>query len=669
MASDQRYLVQPNLYETPIYKTAIQPQADVMLVQPEQYDKRLIAAYERAVGNNSFRWYVRSTDSPTLPGWNYNPTNAGWISISDNNLNAYEYDLSRAVILLSFQLCTSGSQQNGYNANPLPAGAYVSPCPDCWFSQIQFRIGSTELSAQQGKQYMHKTAHLIKLMTYTPYYANLVAGYEFFYRDTGVDASATTQPFNHFCSTVTVGAGTYNTTAATTNTVQAWCGTLPNTTGVPFPAPASAGNGTAGSAQFMVVGGGNTATGLASATTYGGAWASQPTTLNTNGIPTPIDVMAGVGGIAGTVNADGNPYNNITPNLKYNDGFRQRCLVTGVNSVTSGGNYNTIVVPLIYYIRALEIFRATTSGIAYQMMLQRPPDYETMFSANNATAGNAISNPLPANAGVRIVDMKLCIPAYTPSAEWAGKLQERLNAGTVSVRKYVDCDLYPYTTQLTSGMTSFNVVFPAVSNRRPVAALLALQFASDHLQTQMGNTHRYIPFGVSTAQLQYGASTFYPPDGRYTINSMYNDNVTLYRDFMKVCDIVTGNTANCISYQDFVTHKYFVPFDLREIPPTGLPNGQSVNISIDVSFLGPVGSGQPLGASGGIPATPASIDSAGSKLPPFYGGTDNGRFSGTWQSGPPINGVIVWLFLFQERGVKLTETAAGVEITPDYDSI
>ena len=155
-----------------------------------------------------------------------------------------------------------------------------------------------------------------------------------------------------------------------------------------------------------------------------------------------VNPLAGAGAIAGSVNADGNPHFFIGDNPPYNQGFDKRIAKTINNAV------KTIWIPLRFQVNALEAMKDAESGMAIDLTLRRPMDAETMFSANNAAAGNAITAPIPQYAAVNIVNLQLLIPAYSPSDFWKNKMVEKLNHGALSVRKYIDCDVILATTQL-----------------------------------------------------------------------------------------------------------------------------------------------------------------------------------------------------------------------------
>jgi hypothetical protein len=557
--------------------------ANVVEVPPMIYNESEVTKFYREVGNRDFHWHIIASDNPQPAGWN-GPSRT--IRFTDT-LRNYEYDLNRCGLLMSYSLCTSGTQ--GAAPTNLNASSYVSPASDTFFDQVRFRIGATEISNMNGKEYMHKAAHIKKLLEYDPTHQSMIEGFEYFYPDTGTDGSATRVKFSATAEVATlngvtpVGAGTI--AAANTN----------NT--------------------FLlgVQGGAGTQLGPA------------------------VNPLAGVGGVAGTVNADGNPFFFITDNPVYNQGFDRR------TNKTLGNAINTIWIPLRFYVNALEAVKDAESGLAIEMILRRPIDPETMFAANNAAAGAAITAPVPQNAAVNIVNLQFLIPAYTPSDYWKSNITAKLNHGAVSVRKYIDCDVLLATSQLVPAATSANITWTAVCNRRPVGCLIAYQFAND-FQSQMGNTHRYFNPQFSSVQLQLGSGQFFP-EQQITLTPNNLDNVALYREFLRFSDITNGQQANCVDFKSFINHKFFVPFDMRDIRSESLPNGQSLNINFQANH-------------NAIRANPTGIDDAA-----------NGRYSGAVLAGTPVTpSVLVWLFLFVERAVQVKQTVTGVEILSDVDS-
>lgn len=615
----------------------------VTKVSPPFYDPKANEFF-RSTGNASFIWYIVQNDSPSPAGMN-SPSRL--IRFADT-LNKYEYDLYNSGILMSFSICNSGT-----SANPTPivptnpaAGTlgvltnYVAPVPDAFFDQVRFRIGSTELSAMSGKDNMHKYVHLTRLMTFNPNTQKDIDQYEYFYPDTGLDGGACTTPYSLYSNVLyapssATANGTPSATATTATPVVNYYngGVILNT-----PAGQSA-----PTAPVTYTG------------TGGGLASVVPQTISV----TDLFTYQPNGVAANDFYANGNPYFNLVPNQYYNDGFLKRNQRVGngqgggpngimASGYTGNQQTTTVWIPLRNYVRALNAFKTTISGLAYEIVLRRPIDGETMFSANIAplTRSGVVNDP--PLAGYSIYDIRLCIPAYTPDEAWKSKIMQKLANGQSSIRNYVDCDVIQAPANLSGGSTSCDIVWTQVCNRRPIAAFVAFQLITDY-QSQCGSTTRYYNFSPLTAQLKLGSSTYFPEQQLQTINMSGSsvDNATVFREFCRLVPLLQGDTVGCsLTMTDFVNHKYFVPFDLTCIENRGLPKGQSLNVEFKATF-------PPL------PTLPATADLS----PRFHGGWYS--YSG---NPPSTASIIPWLFLFQERAVKVNESLGGISIVPDIGS-
>lgn len=527
----------------------------------------------------------------------------------NENLKSYFYDFQNMGVLLTFKNQTAAAAPADY----LP-GNFLSIISDGFFSTVRVKVGTEEINYGYGfKDRMHKWAHLSKLMRYNPTYAKMVEEYEYFYPDTGEQASCDRRKF-----TVNARVGTL-----ATNVVTSALGGLVDVTGITqntilvghqgtVGAQASAVLLTPASAITLLAGGGPGASSVASLVDI---------TTSVSGIDITTNPNFGV--VANSVNPDGNPLFFIDDNKDYNKGFYARTKRSLTSAIT------TVWIPLKYYCPALEALGDVLTGVTLDVLLQRPLHADYMFSANKSSVAASVID-LPALGLITIEKCELHIPILEPDDERRNMLISKITNGITDIRKYIDVDIMQ-SSVFPVNTTTVIVDHINIIDRTPVAVFFGFQYAGEN-DKQTGNPHRYFNPKPSSSSVRIGNGASIPLNPFVTVAGG-NDYVTLYRAFMDVCDIMGTSHGNMIDYQSFLNHKFLFAFDLRQIDKSSFNLGANLKLTFNCNIAG-------------SPVVVADDNGA------------NGRFVGSAQTGP----FHVWTFLLMERALQVTQTSGGTTI-------
>lgn len=301
----------------------------------------------------------------------------------------------------------------------------------------------------------------------------------------------------------------------------------------------------------------------------------------------------------------------------------------------AASNIYTVWIPLIHYAPSLNAFPDVLTGFVLDVVIRKTLDAELCFYG---TDFNAVSAPK-----LNVIDAKLQVEMYTPDATGESIFKNRLIDAYTDVRKYIDLDIFQYPTLITG--TTTRADFTAVLDRKAVAVMFAYQFPNDY-QTISGNTNRYVNPYITDAYLQVGNGQRIPRDSYVGSNSTNQNYLEFWRSMTKVCDVVGNQHSMVLDYQSFANHKFFVAFDLREIDPTNFNLGGALKLSFNATHT----------------ACPANTAA-------YYDGFGiQGSGTGATTGSPPGSGTgyQLWMFLFIERSVRVSQTATGTTVESNY---
>lgn len=189
-----------------------------LLIKPQRFlDPNLLDKYIGEEGGKDFYWQTWPANSAGASTFNTSRANINFnVALADSY-----YLLPCSRLLVSLQVSQlSGSNPSSGVANPFPTTSNVAFTPDSLFSNVSAQIGSTEIADQSGKlTYNYMATHLLKCLTYTPPYANSIAGQEFFYIDSGLDGGCNINPFSSSATVATVASVTGGLGGGTNNNV------------------------------------------------------------------------------------------------------------------------------------------------------------------------------------------------------------------------------------------------------------------------------------------------------------------------------------------------------------------------------------------------------------------------------------------------------------------
>lgn len=465
--------------------------------------------YNRKVGNKEFKWH-------TIPSREQDPTSLNNVSRVLNfqdTLNSSYYDMRNAKMILSFKVV------DATNDAALDIDAKVGLSSDTFIKHGRLSFGTSEIHNYGSKDALHRTAHIEKLLTYTPNHSKAIADHEHFYPDTGVIGGVNRVPFIHraailrFRSDILASGGVTNVDGTITSG-----GVIEDVVKLN---------------NFISVGYGNS-------TALNNTTAGFPDPGTDPGTPIPVSLID----IARSDRPDGNTVFRTDYNPTFNEGFYDR------ESRSSKSKVITVTIPLRYYFKVLNAFPDAITGFIFNLQIQLPTNAEMLMSSSNVTN----------NSKIVISRAELRIPAYTPNELVQTEMIKRIKSEYTTIRRYVDWD-YQVSSDLTAPATKTTVVFPVKIDKRPLAFLFGFQFNGE-VDSQNGNCHRYFNPEVSSAQLSIGGTQI---GANYMVgNAGLNDEQSYFEELMKVADIINTSDGVVLDWKAFHYHKFIIPFDVRD---------------------------------------------------------------------------------------------------------
>jgi len=342
----------------------------------------------------------------------------------------------------------------------------------------------------------------------------------------------------------------------------------------------------------------------------------------------------------------GNPGFTVTPNVYYNKGYEARQTLFNSAAIKP----ITFPVKIKYLVDSLDAFADVQSNVSLQVVFRRNYDRFCFQTAGDPTVGVAGQYPK-----FWMTYLELQTPTYRPDPLALSMLEAKLLAGTVTRRRWVDIDIIPYATLLTPGTAQTCIEFVNAINRRPVGAFLAYQFNAETngldsgaltFSPFNGNSMRFFNPGVTQARAMIGNQMVYPSTYGYQGDPTKANYAEFYRSFLKLTDYWRqSREAPLIDYNAYINHKFMIPFDFRDLDTSlFLQEGQwKLNFQINHT---------------GLPAIPTG------GIAPYIaqGSTLSDAAAPTTRIGGPVQ---VWLFLFQEREMIVTQSSAGVSVQFD----
>jgi len=556
----------------------------VVEVADPVYDRTKAAKFIRKTGTRDFFWQKFTSDNPTSAAWN--GTDGGTIKFS-HVMNSDWYHLKEMGIFVTFKITKQAA------AGDYVAGEFIAPLPDAFFSSVEININSHQLNTKGNKQNIHKWCHLDKLMTYSKEHAESIADWEYFHPDTGGDPNINNAVLNRN----TASADRRLLNIATIRGAQQLGATTDN----------------------VIVAGVEG--------TDGKQRGAAATVLTDVGNPVPA--------VVGMPHPHGNPYLEISENLHFNKGHYARC------KINSASRLVTCWIPLKYYVPVLEVFDDLYRSFTLEVTLRRTFWLEQLFGANLHAVGGA-GAVTPANGQLNFTQFELQVPVYRPDPARDTQLfQEISDSGYKSVRQYIDVDIIRSPAQFDPASTTTNIDFTTTMEKRPVAVFFAWQFATE-MNYQAGNTHRYFNPRLATARLQVDNKQYFPSTDAFKGNATNYDYVGLYREFMKVANLMKETQKDiCLDFDAYRTHKFLLAFDLRdaeleikEARGYKTLRLETTHPAIDTTFE----------------AVPAGIDAA-----------QNGRTFGGMTTGP----YYLYAFVLQEKTIEIGLSPSGMSIKDD----
>lgn len=465
--------------------------------------------YKSKVGSQEFRWHVIQSQQIGKPSLNNASRN---ITFQDVLNNSY-FRLSESHVILSLRITAA----DGTSA--VSETSRVGITPDSFITYGQFKLGTQEIHNQGNKDRLYKSAHIEKLLSYEPSFAKEVSGHQYFYPDTGTVGGASRVPFSHKGAVGRI---------ITPNTLT-MSGAITNADGTY--SSGTAGNNATILQNFLIVGNGDA--GIAGVATA---------VANVNGAAPAVTTLVD---ISRSDTANGNPAFVTEFNEIFNKGFYDR------EKRVNGSKIITISIPLKHYFRTLTAFNDVVTATNLECLIRLPSDAEMLMAIG------AVGN------GLRVMVQKaeLRIPAYTPNYFVRSVLQKRLNVGEVSIRKFIDWD-YQVSIDLPVAATGTTVTYPGNIDRRPLFFLFGFQYIGDFDSTT-GNCHRYFNPQLTSAQISIGGGS--PIASTYLVgDATNNDQQAYFEELMKVADIINPCDGKALDWDSFQSHKYLVPFDMRD---------------------------------------------------------------------------------------------------------
>jgi hypothetical protein len=455
-------------------------------------------------------------------------TAQGQISFNQSLSDAfYHLPSTRLVVNLQLSIAAASNVQAGTVVN-YAATDYVALVPDSLFQTVSAQINSTEIADTYGKlQTNHIKTHLLKLMSYNPTYANQIAYEEYFFMDGGATASANLFPNKMFARVATVPQF-----ATSNNTIQLI-------------------NGLNGGLTNNIIVVGSTA-------------------------PNGVQPATGVDSEVFQANtATGNPYFYQTTNPAYNASFDKRVQLCTTSQPVS------FTVPLKYLYPEICSIPRLENSFNFSLTLTTNPVATMLFSGSQVAVGT-----------VYIQSMYLDIPAYHLNPTYEAQLVSSYLQKTSERNYYIDWALVKHPVPIQPGTTNVNAVWTSIIKRPPVAAFVFMIYDSDSAigtGNQNGNPYRLINFQPTSDTLTIANTYTYPNGGgRQVVNNSYQ---VYYDDYKKVQNILYNYGSQMIDYKTFISHKFFIPYDLRDksdamfVDATSPSKDMSISINIPSSAI------------------------------------------------------------------------------------
>jgi len=598
------------------------------------YDRVKANHYAEMTGSSKFYWLPVTPEIGTVRPdiWN-SASGQGPVLAFERDLNTDQYVLKDLGIYAIVQLTkTLGFNPAGSAAYQF-TGSINDNCSfqtDAWFQTIKVMIDGQDISATTGKNNAFKAAHVKRLLQETPDYNLMIRGDQWAYIDTGV--------------------GNYNYAAA--GNLDLTCGASANRVDKNIYCNVQV-SGVANALSPVI---GNNA--AAGSTTIGGVRASSAGI--TNAIANLAEIAQGTSGgaiafgaanagalqgagVATSLSADGNPFFFMQNNPYFNEGFYQKCIRT------NSGFGVAIWIPLRNYCCALEALASPMTNFKLRVELTRTSPAVMCFEANAAVDATAGSGQWPAPAFPYFQRIELHVPCIKPDTEMQKNINNTLaGEGITTTRKYIDIDVVQYGPQISG--SSLSIVLPSAVDRKLLGVMAALQFVNDTgPNNYSGNCHRYFNPQIKSAIMRVSDGQNFPYTPLLTNPATgIVDDVTLWRELMKIADIEGNNQTCLIDHRSFINHKFFVCFDTREAEP------------FDFITRGPQALSFELSWAYNIPQL-NSIAGAGAPAAGLAAGVNNGAH-GRFLAEAPNGPAYMYAFIFQERAMTVTERAGKVTI-------